>query len=810
MKMTTTTTQPAHVPRIALETPGLADARVALRGVRINSRVSALCHRTTVEQTFVNHEPRAVEAVYTFPLPEQAAVCGFEVVTGDRVLTGTIEESEKAIERYDDAIAQGHAAYMAERDRPDVFTVRVGNIKPRQAATIRLTYVAQLDRVDKSIRLVYPTTVAPRYVSDKGVDPIDALVDGEALNPPHVLCVPYGLSLEVDVRLAQRVKSITSKTHDVSVWTNEDNASQRVMLVGAMTQMDRDVVIDIELAKEHGPGVQVARGRGGRESFVAVSFVPEFDVRDLEPPAPAETVFVLDCSGSMQGDSIAQATAALELCLRSLSRGDTFNVCRFGSTFEMMSSEPLAYNDATLRRALDYVSRPADLGGTELMAPLQAILRTHPSVGRVRQIILLTDGQVSNEPAIVALARQHGATNRIFTFGVGSASSAFLVKGLARATGGAAEFIAEGERIDEKVLRTFGRIASPMLNDVAIDWSGADVQTLAELPPVFDGDVLTVFGRVSGRLPESVTLRCLIRDKQQSWTVRVPPVVHDDGNVIATMWARRMIQSLEEVNDIRRSAGDGAKEMSRERKLLTDLSKEFGLLCSLTTYIAVEHRSIEERNERAPALRRVPVMLACGWGGIEHGLLMAVAPACAPYDSAATRHFLSRATIDKTMDRTIDRLMDSGATPRRKPGLLQRMAEKFGHAGDEGANLEREHPVGPHAQLHEILAMQSADGWFGWSEAINDTGFDLVPDWDAARAAVKQAVEALPPDPARPVERVTRTVTILLLLRTCFADQQPSWRRAHDKARRWLAAATGKDAGETEAWLQSWEAKLAP
>ena len=801
---TTTATAATDRPRIALDTPGHDGARVALRGVRVTSRVGALSHRTTVEQTFVNEEPRAVEAVYTFPLPEQAAVCGFEVVTGDRVLTGKIEESEKAIEQYDDAIAQGDAAYMLERDRPDVFTVRVGNIKPRQAATIRITYVAPLDRVDKSVRLAFPTTVAPRYVAQSGVDPIDAIVDGEALNPPHVLCVPYGLSLEVDVRLAQRVKSITSKTHDVSVWTNEDDRSQRVMLVGGIAQMDRDVVIEIELAREHEPSVEVARGRDPRESFVAVSFVPEFDVSDLDQPAPAETVFVLDCSGSMQGASIAQATAALELCLRSLSRGDVFNICRFGSTFEMMSSEPLAYSDATLRRALDYIAQPADLGGTELMAPLQAILRAPPSVGRVRQVILLTDGQVSNEPAIVALARQHRATSRIFTFGIGSASSAFLVKGLARATGGAAEFIAEGERIDDKVLRTFGRIASPMLSDVAVDWGSADVQTLAELPPVFDGDVFTVFGRVQGRLPESVTLRCLVGAKQQNWTVRVPQAAHDDGSVIATMWARRMIQSLEEVNDIRRSAGRGAADVSRERKLLMDLSKEFGLLCSLTTYIAVEHRSEKERNEGAPELRRVPVMLAHGWGGLMERGAVAAAPAAALYDSPIGFQCLKGlATLDCTTDQ---RAAQASAPRRRGPGLLKRMTEKC--AGSPSVR-DTDRPAGPRAQLHAILAMQSADGWFGWSDAIDHVGGALVKDWDNARRDVQQSVDALPPNPAASAERVWRTAIILLLLRTRFADQRSSWRRAHDKAARWLAEIVRKDPQQTELWLTSLEPKFA-
>src|SRR5436190_14907650 len=113
---------------IALLTTNPAD-RVALRGVRVLARLAGMSQRTTIEQTFVNAEPHAIEAVYTFPLPESAAVCGFEVVTGDRVLTGKIEESEQAIEQYQEAVDDGHGAFLMEQDRPDVFTVRVGNLK---------------------------------------------------------------------------------------------------------------------------------------------------------------------------------------------------------------------------------------------------------------------------------------------------------------------------------------------------------------------------------------------------------------------------------------------------------------------------------------------------------------------------------------------------------------------------------------------------------------------------------------------------------------------------------------------------------
>ena len=176
-------------------------ARIALRGVRLTSRLGGMSQRTTLEQTFINSEPDAIEAVYTFPLPEGAAVCGFEVVTGDRVLTGQIEEAEQAIDQYEQAVGQGHGAFVMEQDRPDVFTVRVGNLKPRQAATIRLTYVCPLEKVDQSIRVAFPTTVAPRYVTDTATDPLQAMIDGEALNPPHVLHVPYGLSMDVEIDL---------------------------------------------------------------------------------------------------------------------------------------------------------------------------------------------------------------------------------------------------------------------------------------------------------------------------------------------------------------------------------------------------------------------------------------------------------------------------------------------------------------------------------------------------------------------------------------------------------------------------------
>ena len=627
--------------------------------------------------------------------------------------------------------------------------------------------------VDGSIRLAFPTTLAPRYATDSGTDPLDAAIDGDALNPPHVLDVPYGLSLTADIDPGRPVRAITSPTHPITV------DGTRVTLAAA--DMDREVVISVELAADVGAHVRVERGPDGA-NYLAVTFTPELAevAAGDAPPPPAEVVFVVDCSGSMQGGSIAQATAALELCLRTLNAGDTFNVCRFGSGFELMAAEPLPYTDATLDRAVAYVrATAANLGGTELLAPLEAVLRPRPAAGRVRTVVLLTDGQVTNEPAVLALARRHRGRNRIFPFGIGPAVSTFLVNGLARATGGAAEFVAAGERVEAKVLRTFARVASPVATDVSVDWGEADVQTLAELPAVFDGDVLGVFGRCAGRLPGRVTLRCRTAAGEQAWAAAVPTTAAD-GSTVATMWARRAIQSLEEVNGVGRSARLSAG--SREAAEVVRLSKAFGLLSSLTTFVAVEHRTPAERNDGRPAVRRVPVMLAAGWGGLP---MAGAAPGGAVRRKVDQTDWVPRLMRSATRRLVGDRDVASVAAPTPPPAIAPAPAASA-------------RTVEPAPDVCRVLMSQSANGHFDWSPELERLATERVVRWaerwsDACRTAGV--------DPTDATKASVMTVKAIVLLRDGFAEDRPTWARAAEKAGRFLAGVTNRSAADVTAWL---------
>jgi Ca-activated chloride channel family protein len=733
--------------------------RIALRGVRLTSRLAGMSQKTTIEQTYVNQEEHDIEAVYTFPLPDGAAVCGFQVVTDDRVVSSRIVEAEEAAEQYEKALEQGHGGFLLEENRPDIFTVLVGNLKPRQLVTIRLTYVRELDLVDRCIRVAFPTTVAPRYIPSTGQDPAFSLTDGEMVNPPHVLHVPYGLSMQVDLSLGRPVRSVRSPSHAIQVSSPSEQES-RVTLDGGITQMDRDIVLEIGLHADAAPHAQV--DRRDQEAFAAVTFVPQFEADDLAETGPSEVVFLLDCSGSMDGESIEHARRALELCLRQLREDDLFNICRFGSTFEFMSPKPLVYGEKTLHKTIHFLKRiNADLGGTELHQPLEAILAMPSASGKPREIILITDGEVSNEDTIIRMAGRYRAGNRVFTFGIGAAPSTYLLRGLARVTHGEAEFVAYGEDIASKVLRAFGRMASPSVEEVCIDWGDAQVeQSPAQAGPLFDGDVLRVYGRITGRVPQQVVLRCRTAAGPRSWPVQLNEVEAGAG-MLPALWARAAIQDLEDALETKRP-GRPARRNKTLHNSLVRLSCDFGLLCRLTSFLAIEERTDGQKSTGRAEVRFVPTQLADGWGGVQgHWFGRMAGMPMSPCPSMPAPPAVFRELADFT---PADEATDACSLP----------------------------PSGPQDDLLEMLALQTADGSFEGGTRLGS----ILQLGDAQLAACRDTIAKVL-DSFGGIrgdrERIIGTVLALAAIRRWFPERRDVWVRASRKACRYLAKHLGLD-----------------
>jgi Ca-activated chloride channel family protein len=739
---------------------------IPLKGVLINATLSGVCAEVTVTHRYTNEESTDVEAVYVFPLDEGAAVSGFRARIGDRVITGYVEEKERAFEIYDDAMADGHGAFLLDQERPNIFTASVGNLKPKQSVDVEITYVSLLKYEGEAIRFLIPTTISPRFVPEGPTEIGEP--DGDRVNPERWPEVPYGLTLNVEVSMDSPIRVIESPSHTVRA--EHDGSTASITLSGRETALDRDFVLLVEPRDARKPKARVTREEDGTR-VVCVTFSP--DDSDFASSGGNEVVFLLDCSGSMRGNSIVEARRALQLCLRALTEDDSFNIYVFGGSFSSLWPSSRPYSEKSLEEAKAFAERiDANMGGTNILAPLEDILRG-TSDERPRQLLLMTDGQVSNEAQVIALCERHAATSRVFSFGIGAGVSELLVRETARVSNGAAEFIYPGERIEPKVLRMFGRVNSPAFKETRVDWGDLRVEQAPKIcPPVFAGDTITLFARVQGGLANEVTLTA----DELSWTLPLDLEKAEPGGAAPVLWARLAIRDLETKTGSRGSnqARGGARPSreDRNRERIVELGKRYGLMSSATSYVAVEERPAHEQTTAQAELRRVPIALTHRWGGVQRfarapmpgrgyamkaamkGRTMAMGSSQAPAPS-------SPMLLGEVQS------LSAGAspaflTPQRKA------AETRGASAGSGAASA----IDP---LFELLLTQKADGSFLLSPVLEQM-------LGSSLAAVQSAI-------ATDGEAVVITAVVLELLSRRFATRKGEWKPAAKKMKRWIKKA---------------------
>jgi len=315
-------------------------------------------------------------------------------------------------------------------------------------------------------------------------------------------------SLELDVATRSRVLSITSQRHRLTSDIASDALSAKVTLVETAPHLLHDVVVGLRLEQGHAPRAIIETSEvAGVGDAAMVTLCPEFPVSHT----PAEFIFVVDRSGSMDGSKIAHAREAMQLFLKSLPTGCVFNIVGFGSHHEVLfRDKSRGYEASSVDAAMEHASAlAADLGGTDILAALHAVQDLQPVPGHARQVFLLTDGEVSNTDEVIAHVGAMGA--RTFALGLGCSASRGLVQGVARAGRGSAEFVLGGDRLHTKVIRQLQNAMQPAITDVSIDWgvSGhGDIMVAPKaFPPIFNGEKFTVFAIAPSEGQFSGTIR---------------------------------------------------------------------------------------------------------------------------------------------------------------------------------------------------------------------------------------------------------------------------------------------------------------
>jgi Ca-activated chloride channel family protein len=579
----------------------------------VRTKITGLVARTLVTTEFINVHDTALEATYIFPLPDRAAVTGMTMTADDRTVEAKLQERSAARETYDRAIAAGQRASIAEEERPDVFTMRVGNILPGERVTVELRLVGPLPYEDGAATFRFPLVVAPRYVPGTELDgpPVgdgqlrdtDAVPDASRISPPVLLPGfpnPLRLSVGVDIDPAGlSLGEVRSSLHTV---TTEGGH----VAIAAGEKADRDFILRLAYDGATEAAVTVpdedADDRG--QGTFQVTLMPP---AGAQAPRPKDVVLLLDRSGSMGGWKMVAARRAAARVVDTLTAADRFAVLTFDHQIDRPDGLDAGLVDATDRhrfRAVEHLATVTARGGTEMLAPLHQGLQLLQSGRRDRVLVLVTDGQVGNEDQILHDIVPLIGSTRLHTIGIDRAVNAGFLGRLAALGAGRCELVESEDRLDEAMEHIHRRIGSPVVTDLSITADGLtlldDQRTPARLPGLYPGVPLVISGRYAGTGTGRITVTGRTRD-DQDFTASVPVEQREEPAVTAH-WARARLRDLED----RYAAGNHELEAT-----IVATSLRFGVLCRFTAFVAVDSRVVNENNET----RRVtqPVELPSGW-----------------------------------------------------------------------------------------------------------------------------------------------------------------------------------------------------
>lgn len=560
---------------------------VALEGLRVEASIDGAMSEVAVEQAYRNAEDKAIEAVYTFPLPIDAVLLDIHVEIGGRRLRGSIVRIDQARETYEAAVEDGDGAFMLEQAEPGLFTLNAGNLRPGESARIRFSYAIANRWSGDRLRFFLPTTVAPRY--------------GHWSIAPHAvpqasIMAENRFSLRIALGADLREARVNCPSHRLE--QREQDGRTVLVLADESAAMDRDLVLEVRHAHPRPSFALVGEDRGG---VVAMASFQPF-MPGLEQRQAVDAVAVIDCSGSMAGSSIAQARKAMDAVIRGLEQGDRMGMIAFGSSTRPLQGGRRACDATGIEALLGFAGGlEADLGGTEIGAALREAIAMARGGARTADIFLVTDGEVANWEGIVQDARAAGL--RIFAVGVGHAVHEAFLRALADATGGACEFVTPDEAMAGRIQRHFERMRAPRATEVAFAWPEGSTQLAPDAPPaIYAGDTVHAFARLGATAaPGSVMLEFVTEDglrHRQRVELSGPVAEGTEGrpSTVARLAAAARLSSLP------------AEEAA-------ELALACQLLSPHTAWVVVDERAAAEKTDGMPALRRVEHMLAAGWGG---------------------------------------------------------------------------------------------------------------------------------------------------------------------------------------------------
>lgn len=548
-----------------------------VKSTRITTKIESQVATTKVEQIFENETPYRLEGSYFFPIPESASVSDFAIFDGDKRMSGEVMERTKARQIYNEIVRRQIDPGLLEYVGKDLFQASVFPIEPRSTRKIEISYTQALKNENGVVSYKYDLGSGRRIIQQ-----------------------PIGeISASVEIVSPVDLKNIFSPTHKISVKRDGERRA-RLSLENSGEEAQKDFQLYYSLSEKEFGLAMLTHREPGKDGFFMLMISPKVNIEEKDRIAK-DVMFVFDTSGSMSGEKIVQAKAALKFGVNSLGEHDRFNIIAFSGEERLMKSNLVEASPEARRNALSFIDRIEATGGTNINDALVAGFKQFQtqSSDRASMMVFVTDGKPTvgliDIKQIVKNATDANRANvRLFSFGVGYDLNASLLDLLSASNHGMSDYIEPGEDIEVKVSNFFAKVNYPVLSDLKLDFDKAEVELMypRTLPDLFKGSQLTILGRYKNPVNKTtITLTGNIGSRAEAlyFNGQKFPEEESDNRFLPRLWATRRVGYLME--QIRLNG-----ENSELKDEVVALGTRYGIVTPYTSFLITEDlRAMDRR-----------------------------------------------------------------------------------------------------------------------------------------------------------------------------------------------------------------------
>ena len=599
---------------LIMQTETALPEEMPLIDTQVTISVNGLVARTVVKQFFENPSQDTIEAIYAFPLPEDSAVDYLKMTIGERVIIGQIKVKKEAKKIYAKAKAAGKKAALMLQSRDNLFRTRVANINPGETIEVHLEYAQKVQYKNGQFQIRFPSTMTPRYQPqpteeviekfDQNGAPLHTAPDSSVQNQVVSKSTrnDHQLSIDVSLNTGFPVKSMDSVNHAIA--TSKETSGKYAIRLQNYQVADRDFILKWQAVDSSTPRLinyhELDIADGGQVYSLAM----------LMPPAkanfeslPRDVTFVIDQSGSMQGQSIVQAKQALSLAVSQLKQDDRFNIIAFNNEHQSLYASPVFADVSQRSWAQSFINNIEAKGGTEMLPALRQALAEQPAPGYVRQVIFLTDGAISNEDQLFAVIAEDLGSARLFTVGIGSAPNSYFMRKAAQFGRGSYTYINRVDEVNQKMQILLEQLKYPALTDISTEWSVPVEQYPERVPDLYLGEPLMLLVK-RPNTDNTLQVTGLIGQTQWQASVTMPAVYVEEQSGLGKLWAREKIAHL-----LDEQITTGQYDLNKTE--ITELALQQQLMSPYTSFVAVEQKITRPKENKLKS-KNIPNLKPAG------------------------------------------------------------------------------------------------------------------------------------------------------------------------------------------------------